>query len=99
MQGLLYEKNLRVYPSSTAEFSQGEIINFIQNDSATAYGLLMWFPYFLGQPLVIVVCLYLIFQALGPSFFACAGVFAVGGIITTLIANQIIVYRKRHLDK
>jgi hypothetical protein len=45
------------------------------------------------------VCLYLIFQALGTSFFACFAVFIIGGVATSWIADRIMLYRKVHLGK
>jgi ABC-type multidrug transport system fused ATPase/permease subunit len=95
----VYEKNLRVYPSSTSEFSQGEIVNFVQTDCSTVYGVMQWFPFFLCLPLMLVICLYLIFATLGVSFFACVGVFVVGGLVTGVLAKLIFKYHKKYMAK
>lgn len=35
--GMIFEKQLKMYPSSLSEFSSGEIINFVQVDADRLY--------------------------------------------------------------
>ncbi|CAI2363872.1 unnamed protein product [Moneuplotes crassus] len=65
---LIYEKILKITPSSNKEFKQGEIINFVQVDMGEVINLSSTFPPVAMLPIQLVFGLVFIFYYFGWNF-------------------------------
>ena len=54
MISLIYNKTLKLSPATNKEFSQGEIINFIQVDSEKLCEVAFWFPPIARLPIQLI---------------------------------------------
>ena len=89
---LLYDKLLKI--SSFAQFSEGELINFIQIDAEKFADFFSYTPGTLVLPFQIAFYIYLLFQYFGPSFLLGMVVLIVILIVSSCIESKRIKYQK-----
>jgi len=63
------------------------MINFIQVDAVKMQLLAQTLPYVMRLPMLIVVCIIVLFIYLGLSFFAGLGVFAITFLTNTVLGK------------
>jgi ABC-type transport system involved in cytochrome bd biosynthesis fused ATPase/permease subunit len=90
----LFDKILKVSPASLKNKSnQGEIINYIQVDSAKLKNMITYCPYLFIFPIQIVVYLLILFYYFGISFL-----YGMIPLIICIIINTIIYKRYAELE-
>ena len=89
---LLYDKLLKI--SSFAQFSEGELINFIQIDAEKFADFFSYTPGTLVLPFQIAFYIYLLFQYFGPSFLPGLLILLLILIIASCIEGKRIKYQK-----
>src|SRR5690606_29932530 len=83
----VYDKVLTASPASIREKSkEGEIINFLQVDSASITTTMMYCSTLVVSPIQIIVYIYLIFYYFGISF-----IFGLGVLLIFLLINLIMI--------
>ena len=58
---LIYEKVMKVYPSTINEFSSGELVNFVQTDSLKLYDYVSCVGWMLNVPVLLTCCFCILF--------------------------------------
>lgn len=89
---LLYNKLLRI--STFAQYSEGELINFIQIDAEKFADFFSYSPGTLVLPIEIGFNIYLLFTYFGPSFLVGMLVLLVIFIISSILEIQRLKYQK-----
>ncbi|CDW87468.1 abc transporter [Stylonychia lemnae] len=85
---LIYEKLFRISSATNKQFSQGEIVNFIQVDAESLFILSFDMPTMIKFPTILILSTAFCFYYLGLSFFAGIGVFVLG-FLTNFILGMI----------
>jgi ABC-type multidrug transport system fused ATPase/permease subunit len=63
----IFQKTLKLSPSSKAKFSTGQVVNLMAVDSQQVIQFMMFFNYIWAAPMQIGIALFLLWQQLGPS--------------------------------
>ena len=83
---LIYEKILKITPSTNKDFEQGQIINFIQVDAERAFDVVWSFPPVARLPIQLIFGLGFLFYYFGLYLLPALGVVAVLTILNFLIS-------------
>jgi ABC-type bacteriocin/lantibiotic exporter with double-glycine peptidase domain len=83
---LIYNKTLKVSPSTNKQFGQGEIINFIQVDAMKAAEVAWCFPPVARLPIQLMFSLAFLFYYFGVYLFAAFGIAFVMIVLNFFIA-------------
>ncbi|CAI2361540.1 unnamed protein product [Moneuplotes crassus] len=96
---LIYNKTLKVTPSTNKDFAQGEIINFIQVDAPRACGLCLSLPPIARLPFVLIFCLVFLFYTFGLYLLPAIGVALVLAVLNFFFAIWNANLEKQHLKR
>ncbi|XP_062549077.1 multidrug resistance-associated protein 1-like [Armigeres subalbatus] len=85
----IYRKALRISSFAKKDTTVGEIVNLMSVDAERFFELISYLHDLWSAPLVIALCIYLLYEILGPSIFAGLGMMVVMIPITGVIANKL----------
>lgn len=97
--GLIYEKQLKLSPATNKEFSQGEIVTFVQVDAQKMLYLTSQLPQMAALPFLIIVCFAILFYHLGYTYFASIGAFLLFFFMNLKISKALAKVQKKYMVK
>lgn len=99
---MVFEKQLRMTPSTKTSYGQGQIYNLVQNDTDKIIAFTWQLVDFISLPIVLIYCSVSLFKLLGLSFFSGSIVFFVGAAVSSYISKKVKkldIERKKKTDK
>ncbi|XP_055543163.1 multidrug resistance-associated protein 1-like [Wyeomyia smithii] len=84
----IYRKALRISSSAKKDTTVGEIVNLMAVDAQRFFELMPYVHVLWSAPLIIALCIYLLYDILGPAVFAGLAVMVVMTPITGYIAGK-----------
>ncbi|KAI6652071.1 hypothetical protein LOD99_4616 [Oopsacas minuta] len=95
LMNAVYQKVIRLHLAELSSFSTGQILDFMSTDASRLSSVwnvhLLW-----SMPVMIIICLYLLYLQVGLSFLAglafCIAVIAINQVLTVLIARAFKKY-------
>nr|XP_029719887.1 multidrug resistance-associated protein 1-like [Aedes albopictus] len=84
----IYRKALRISSSAKKDTTVGEIVNLMAVDAQRFFELTSYLHVLWAGPLIIALCLYLLYDILGVAVFAGLGVMIIMTPITGVMATQ-----------
>ncbi|XP_053694450.1 multidrug resistance-associated protein 1-like [Sabethes cyaneus] len=84
----IYRKALRISSLAKKDTTVGEIVNLMAVDAQRFFELVPYLHVLWSAPLIIALCIYLLYEILGPSVFAGLGVMVVMIPLTGYIASK-----------
>ncbi|GAB6021503.1 Multidrug resistance-associated protein 7 [Chamberlinius hualienensis] len=94
----IYRKTLHLRSSAMADFSIGEVVNFMSTDTDRVVNIFTSFHEFWSMPIKIAICLFLLHQQVGVAYLAGVGFAIVLIPINHFIANAIVRFNKSMMD-
>ncbi|XP_055546953.1 multidrug resistance-associated protein 1-like [Wyeomyia smithii] len=85
----IYRKALRISSLAKKDTTVGEIVNLMAVDAQQFFELIPYLHVLWSAPLVIALCLYLLYEILGPSVFAGLGVMVIMIPITGFVTKKL----------
>ncbi|TNV86168.1 hypothetical protein FGO68_gene2272 [Halteria grandinella] len=98
MIGMIYQKQLRISNATNKNFSQGEIINFVQVDALKIMSSSEGLCGFTRYPLIFIGCFIYLFRMIGVSFLAGLAVFAIAFIINIFLTRCSSRLQKKFME-
>uniref|UniRef100_A0A8W7PDN0 ABC-type glutathione-S-conjugate transporter n=1 Tax=Anopheles coluzzii TaxID=1518534 RepID=A0A8W7PDN0_ANOCL len=84
----IYRKALRISSFAKKDTTVGEIVNLMAVDAQRFFELTSYLHVLWSAPLIIALCIYLLYELLGPAVFAGLGVMVIMIPITGFIATR-----------
>ncbi|XP_058453712.1 multidrug resistance-associated protein 1-like [Malaya genurostris] len=85
----IYRKALRMSSSAKKDTTVGEIVNLMSVDAQRFFELTSYLHVLWSAPLIIGLCIYLLYEILGPAVFAGLGVMVIMIPLTGYIAAKL----------
>ncbi|XP_055597196.1 multidrug resistance-associated protein 1-like isoform X2 [Uranotaenia lowii] len=85
----IYRKALRISSSAKKETTVGEIVNLMAVDAQRFFELTSYMHVLWSAPIIIGVCIFLLYEILGPAVFAGLGVMVIMIPLTGFIAKRL----------
>jgi ABC-type multidrug transport system fused ATPase/permease subunit len=85
--GLIYDKQMRLSSATNKNFTQGEIVTFVQIDAQKLIYLASQLPAIATLPFTLTLCFTFLFKYMGISFFAGIGVFILSLVVNIAISR------------
>ncbi|XP_055636687.1 multidrug resistance-associated protein 1-like isoform X2 [Toxorhynchites rutilus septentrionalis] len=84
----IYRKALRISSFAKKDTTVGEIVNLMAVDAQRFFELTSYLHILWSAPIIIALCIYLLYEILGPAVFAGLGVMVILIPVTGVIANK-----------
>ncbi|KAJ3319291.1 hypothetical protein HDV06_006399 [Boothiomyces sp. JEL0866] len=79
--GAIYEKSLKLSAKSKMQFTEGKILNMVNQDAGNVITVLFFLPFIVLLPLQIILSMYFLADLVGKSIWSGIGVFFGIGVI------------------
>lgn len=88
-----------MYPATIAEFSSGELVNFVQTDSLKLFDYVSCIGWMLNVPVLLAGCFGFLFYHLGVTFFAGIGVFIISFVVNAWMSKLTASYYEDYMKE
>ena len=95
--GLIFNKQLKLSSATNKDFTQGEIITFVQVDAQKMQWLSQQLPLVATFPFTLILGFSMLFYYLGYSFFAGIGVFILSFYTNIFISRKLAQIQKAYM--
>ena len=102
LNGMIYEKQLKLTPATKQNYGQGEIFNYVQTDTEKIMAFSWHSVEIFTFPVIVIYCVIFLFKLLKWSFISGLLVFLLGGILGTFFSSKIQkldLEKKKLIDK
>ncbi|XP_065088176.1 multidrug resistance-associated protein 1-like [Ochlerotatus camptorhynchus] len=94
----IYRKALRISSFAKKDTTVGEIVNLMAVDAQRFFELTSYLHVLWSAPIIIAVCIFLLYEILGPAVFAGLGVMVIMIPITGVIATRLRDYQVKQMN-